>query len=267
MSSSVSPIADKRQLKKAEQHLKKHFDEAYYLIWRIGIETGLRITDITELRYDDIDIETRKVRVMENKGTRARQAKARLNVLNQVKEELLVYFQNNKRQLLDVYMAQPQDIISLIPAAWKSKVEKRIDDAVAQAAPRWRVAYLTKDTVRQLVARSQRWKGKDNGFVFSRSTLASNRARNQKGVISRQACWKVFSQLTDVLATIHKRVKVGCHSTRKSFARHLYFSSGKDISLLMSVIGHQSVTTTLRYIGVSDDEASSAQLQLHRYLH
>ena len=56
--STVQAISDKRILKKAEKYLKRHHDEVYWLIWRIGIETGLRITDITKLGYDNINFES-----------------------------------------------------------------------------------------------------------------------------------------------------------------------------------------------------------------
>lgn len=265
--SKVSPIVDKRDLKRAEAHLKKHFDEAYYLIWRIGVETGLRITDITELKYHDINFDSGKVRVMENKGTRARKTKAKMHVLKQVKQELLTFFQGSKRLLLKIHTTSATDILNVLPSTWKKPVASRLNEAEMRSAPRWREAYISPQTLRRLKKRQAHYQSIDGGWVFARRTFTSNRVRNQTGVISRQACWKVFSQLTSVLNRTKKTaLKIGCHSMRKSFARHLYLSSGKDICLLMEVIGHQSVATTLRYIGVKEDEACDAQLSLHRYL-
>lgn len=83
--STVQAISDKRVVKKAEKYLKRHHDEVYWLIWRIGIETGLRITDITKLSYDNINFESGEVTVIESKGTLARQARARHKVLKSVK--------------------------------------------------------------------------------------------------------------------------------------------------------------------------------------
>ena len=77
----VEPIADKHHVKAAARFIKDNFDPAYSLIWQIGIETGYRITDITELKYSDIDHDNCTIKVAENKGTRSNQARARLKVL------------------------------------------------------------------------------------------------------------------------------------------------------------------------------------------
>ena len=67
----VEPIADKQHIKKAARFIKDNFDPAYALIWQIGIETGYRITDITELKYSDLAIEAAvKLRLLFGKRLR-----------------------------------------------------------------------------------------------------------------------------------------------------------------------------------------------------
>lgn len=262
--SAVQVISDKRLLKKAERHIKHHHGDTYWLIWRIGIETGLRIGDLSRLKYENINFQTGEVTVIESKGTLARQARARHKVLKNVKNELLNHYKNNSTKLLSVYVCDYRNILSHVPRTWKKGIEHRLEDATKNAPVKKRVAYLRSDTLKALRKREQKWQGKDQGNVFSRATLCSNRAKNSKGVISRQACWQVFSSLSGYISELC-HYKLGCHSLRKIFARHLYQSNDKDIGLVASIIGHQSVTTTLRYIGISDEDTRRAQVRLFEH--
>ena len=45
---------------------------------------------------------------------------------------------------------------------------------------------------------------------------------------------------------------IGTHSMRKTFGYH-YYQKTKDIALLMDLFNHSSQSTTLRYIGISQD--------------
>ncbi|WP_104037032.1 tyrosine-type recombinase/integrase [Vibrio jasicida] len=262
--STVQAISDKRLVKKAEKYLKSHHDEVYWLIWRIGIETGLRITDITKLGYDNINFESGEVVVIESKGTLARQARARHKVLKSVKNELLNYYKRDHTKLLSVYVCDYRHITDLVPRCWKDSVQTRLEEATKSAPVKKRVAYLSPRTLTALKKRQRVWQGRDSGFIFSRATLGSNRAKRQRGVISRQACWRVFSCLSCCIDELRQH-KIGCHSLRKTFARHLYHSSDMDIGLVATIIGHQSVATTLRYIGISDEDTRRAQLRLFDY--
>lgn len=262
--STVQAISDKRVVKKAEKHLKRHHDEVYWLIWRIGIETGLRITDITNLSYENINFETGEVVVTESKGTLARQARARHKVLKSIKSELLDHYKRDHTKLLSVYVCDHRYIANLVPRSWKKDLQNRLEAATKTAPAKKRVAYLSPRTLIALKKRREQWQGKDSGLVFSRSTLMSNRAKRLQGVISRQSCWRVFSCLSLYIDELRQH-KIGCHSLRKIFARHLYHSTNMDIGLVATIIGHQSVSTTLRYIGISDEDTKQAQLRLFDY--
>ncbi len=263
--SYVEPIADKKHLKQCSRYIKQNFDSAYSLIWAIGIETGYRITDITQLKYSNIDFDTRSIKIAENKGSKASKARARLKVLEQVKNELIALYSDNNHKMMQVFITKPKDVYSLIPDSLKPLIDQRIDDAVSKAPLKYRTAKLSVSTIKQLRARQVKFNLIDNGDVFARSTLGSNRSRNTDGVITRQSCWKVFSKLTDFMATLGQKVKVACHSLRKIFARHLYTSSNNNIGLLMKVIGHSSSEMSLRYIGINDTEQLTAIDNMFNY--
>jgi len=263
--SYVEPITNKQHLKKCSNYIKQNFDNAYSLIWKVGIETGLRITDITQIKYSNIDFNNRTIKIAENKGSKASKARARLKVLEQVKNELIALYSNDNNKMMQVFITKAKDVYSMIPEQLKPLIDKRINEAMLKAPLKYRTAKLSPGTVKQLQARMSKYNLIDNGEVFARSTLASNRSRNTDGVITRQSCWKVFSKLTAFMATLGEKVKVACHSLRKIFARHLYTSSGNDIGLLMKVIGHSSPEMSLRYIGINDTEQLKAIDDMFNY--
>ncbi|HIO11945.1 MAG TPA: integrase [Methylococcales bacterium] len=262
----VEPIIDKNHIKKASRFIKDNFDGAYHLIWKLGTETGLRITDLCELEYSNFDYDNRTVKIAENKGTRANKARAKLKVLEQVKNELIALFSSDTNEMMKVFITKPKDIYSLIPDTLKPLIDVRIKDAEDKAPVKYRVAKIGLPTITKIQARQRKYSKIDNGQLFSRSTLSSNRARNIAGVISRQACYKVFSQLTEFMATLGTKVKIACHSLRKIFARHLYVSSGNNIGLLMKVLGHSSEQMSLKYIGINQDEELDAIDNMLNYM-
>ncbi|EJT7707126.1 tyrosine-type recombinase/integrase [Cronobacter sakazakii] len=251
--STVHPIPQS-QLNTAEKYLRDNHDPAFVLMFRIGIETGLRISDILSLRWDNLTGNT--ITVTEAKGTKARQARAARKVLESVKQQLIVHYGNDPQMMMRVFITSPGEIIPLIPSEWREDVAERIKAARDSAPAKVRTVTISKRTLDMLHRRKEKFQEIDGGDIFSRRTLrGSNRARNQNGTITRQSAWTVLSGLNEVLNTVKR---VACHSLRKVFARGLYFASQKDIGLLMTVIGHSSPAMSLRYIGISDDDENTA---------
>ena len=52
---------------------------------------------------------------------------------------------------------------------------------------------------------------------------------------------------------INPHLNVGTHTMRKTFAYH-HYKRFKDIAILQKIFNHSSPTTTLRYIGIEQDE-------------
>jgi integrase len=251
--SLVHPIPQ-GQIAQAENYLRDNHDPAFLLAFRVGIETGLRISDILSLRWEHISGNT--ITIAEAKGTKARQARAARKVLESVKQELIVHYGNDPQMMMRVFITKPTDIIPLIPDAWRAAVAKRIEIARDSAPAKFRTVTVSKRTADMLARRMERYSAIDDGNIFSRKSLKnSNRAKNQSGTLTRQTVWTVLSKLNDVLGTVKR---IACHSLRKVFARGLYYSSGKDIGLLMTVIGHSSPAMSLRYIGINDDDENNA---------
>ena len=263
----VEPITNKQHVLLAEQHIKANHDQAYWLLWRIGCETGFRVTDITEIRYEDVNFNTGVISIAENKGTKARKARARLKVLEIVKNELIALNSSDPSAMMKVFITPVKDIYQLVPDTLRPSVDSRIEKAQAAAPEKRRAAKVSKRTLEAIKARQEQYGVISDGNVFARATMrTSNRARNTNGVLTRQAVWAVLSKLTDYLGGLGKAVRIGCHSMRKTFARHLYEATGRDIALLMRTIGHSSPAMSLKYIGITTDEELTAQDKLFAYM-
>lgn len=47
--------------------------------------------------------------------------------------------------------------------------------------------------------------------------------------------------------------EIGCHTMRKTWGYHLYLDDPTNLALLMDMFGHSDQTTTLRYLGLTQD--------------
>lgn len=65
-------------------------------------------------------------------------------------------------------------------------------------------------------------------------------------------------------------IKASTHTLRKTFAYHQMLTSNNDprkLLLLQKILGHSSVAQTLDYIGITEEEISSAYKELNLGLH
>lgn len=74
------------------------------------------------------------------------------------------------------------------------------------------------------------------------------------GHISEKAVWKI---LNETAADAHIQKNIGTHSLRKTFGYHVWHNAPNKqeaLVLLMELFKHSSITDTLRYIGVMQEE-------------
>lgn len=72
--------------------------------------------------------------------------------------------------------------------------------------------------------------------------------------IRREQAYRIISQAAK---DVGHDGEVGCHTTRKTFAYHLYKQT-KDVALVQRFLGHTSPSVTLRYIGIDQDVMDEA---------
>lgn len=81
--------------------------------------------------------------------------------------------------------------------------------------------------------------------------------KSRKGInkpISETQAYRIMQEIAQEFNLKH----IGCHSTRKTFAYHLYLDNKKDIGLVQKALGHQSSATTLTYIGMDKERVNNA---------
>lgn len=70
----VQPIRSKEQIEDMKWALKRHCSERDYILFLIGINTGLRVGDLLKLKTSDV-IRRKIVKVSEGKTKKVRQEK------------------------------------------------------------------------------------------------------------------------------------------------------------------------------------------------
>ncbi len=167
--------ASKTQIDMMHAVLNSKFGQLYADIWKVGLNLSLRISDLLNLKYSDLNLEERSLKLVEAKT--GKQKLIRLNAT-----AILVI---SRRQ-----QEHPND----------------------------------------------RW-------LFQ---VHSNRAKDKP--ISRVSVSRVFKEAGDLVG-----LRINTHSMRKSRGMAMY-KDGVPIEKIAKVLNHSNTTSTLRYLGITQEE-------------
>lgn len=199
------------------------------LLFIIGINTGLRCSDLRELKFSDIiKNENNGFRdemiVLEKKTKNTRGKKAVLD--------------NNDIPVID----------SNGQAVTKSKPKNRhitINNAIRQAVK----LYLMANPSTSM-----------DDYLFR---SLSNNGKNTNKPISRQGIQNLLVKITQEL---NIDIRAGTHCLRKTFCYHM-ITQAKDrsraLEQLQKLLGHGSISNTMRYAGITNDEMRDAYNSLN----
>lgn len=95
------------------------------------------------------------------------------------------------------------------------------------------------------------------GEVDKDTPLFVSRVKNKDGSPKRMTTKMGSTALMAAFEEAGLNGKLGTHSMRKSYAQRLYSQTG-DIFLVQEMLGHKSVATTQKYLGVNYAEAREA---------
>lgn len=104
-------------------------------------------------------------------------------------------------------------------------------------------------------------------YVALRQTSGSDsgaplfRSQRQGGRLSRWQANRIVHRVFRA-AGVPATLAIGTHSMRKTFARSVYESTGRDLNLTRHILGHVHADTTLRYLSIDEDEARAAVLAI-----
>ena len=178
---TVQPIRDKNKIDEMKTELKKQGTRDY-LLFLLGINTGLRISDIIKLQV--------------------------LDVLNEDRT--------------------PKTHITITEKKTGKLKKFKINDSLSRE-----IIEYTKSM-------------EMNDYLFT----------SRKGInkpITRIQAYRILN-------TVAKKIgleEIGTHTLRKTFGYHFY-KRNKDIAMLQKLFNHSSPSTTLRYIGIEQDEIDEA---------
>jgi site-specific recombinase XerC len=112
-----------------------------------------------------------------------------------------------------------------------------------------------KDGLRLWLDDLQRWGCLDAGAPLFRSR---NRTRDGRPkAVSRVHVYRIQQLLYHALGMTGK---LGTHSMRKSFARHVYEKSGHNLLACQKALGHRDIATTVKYLDCLESEVYAAIL-------
>ena len=83
-------------------------------------------------------------------------------------------------------------------------------------------------------------------------------SRKNKGFLLRQQAYRIINNVANEVGI---KEKIGTHTLRKTFGYHAY-NNGYDITLIQKLFNHSSPSTTLRYIGITQEEIDDVYLSL-----
>lgn len=169
----VEPIRDKAVIENIVHYLKNN-SERNYIMFMMGIYTGLRIGDILRLKIKDV----------------------------------------TNKSILRIKM---------------QKVDKEIDIAINPELKK---------------ALDEYCKEKDPNDFLIKSKEGYNKA------IDKSQAYRIISGIGKEFNLEH----IGTHTLRKTFGYHYYYSTDKDIVAVQLALGHRESSTTLRYIGVLQND-------------
>jgi len=180
----VQPIRDIKKIKAIKGNLKKR-NARDFLLFTLGINTGLRISDILKLKVDDV----------KDQG-------------GNIKEYLDLNEKKTKKQRL-IY----------------------INDEVRNA-----LEYFFEKT---------------GVYDLDRYLFISDKTKINKP-ISRIRAWQLLQSWCKEVGI---EGRIGTHTLRKT-AGYQMRMAGVAIELIQEVLGHQSISMTKKYLGITDDEVT-----------
>ncbi len=167
--------ATKTEIEMVHTLLRNKFGELYADVWKVGVNLSLRISDLLQLKYGDLNLEERSLKLVE-----AKTGKLKLIRLN---PSVIAVVEKRRQQY-------PSDV-------WLFQVH-------------------------------------------------CHRAKDKP--ISRVSVSRVFKEAGELLG-----LRINTHSMRKSRGMAMY-KDGVPIEKIAKVLNHSNTSSTLRYLGITQEE-------------
>jgi site-specific recombinase XerD len=180
----VQPIRDIKKIRAIKGNLKKR-NPRDFLLFTLGINTGLRISDILKLKVEDVKDQAGDIKEYLDLNEK------------KTKKQRLIYINNEVRNALEYFFEKTgiYDLDKYLFISDKTKINKPI---------------------------------------------------------SRIRAWQLIQSWCKEVGI---EGRIGTHTLRKT-AGYQMRMAGVAIELIQEVLGHQSISMTKRYLGITDDEVT-----------
>ncbi|MBA7541668.1 Tyrosine recombinase XerC [subsurface metagenome] len=181
---TVQPIRDLKKIRAIKGNLRKR-NPRDFLLFTLGINTGLRISDILRLKVEDVKDQAGEIKEYLDLNEK------------KTKKQRLIYLNNEVRNALEYYF------------------------------------------------------DKTGIYDLERYLFISDKTKINKP-ISRIRAWQLIQIWCREVGI---KGRIGTHTIRKTAGYQMRIA-GVAIELIQEVLGHQSISMTKRYLGITDDEVT-----------
>jgi len=181
---TVQPIRDLKKIRAIKGNLRKR-NPRDFLLFTLGINTGLRISDILRLKVEDVKDQAGEIKEYLDLNEK------------KTKKQRLIYINSEVRNALEYYF------------------------------------------------------DKTGIYHLDRYLFISDKTKINKP-ISRIRAWQLIQAWCREVGI---KGRIGTHTIRKTAGYQMRIA-GVAIELIQEVLGHQSISMTKRYLGITDDEVT-----------
>ncbi|MBA7642311.1 Tyrosine recombinase XerD [subsurface metagenome] len=181
---TVQPIRDLKKIRAIKGNLRKR-NPRDFLLFTLGINTGLRISDILRLKVEDVKDQAGEIKEYLDLNEK------------KTKKQRLIYINSEVRNALEYYF------------------------------------------------------DKTGIYHLDRYLFISDKTKINKP-ISRIRAWQLIQIWCREVGI---KGRIGTHTIRKTAGYQMRIA-GVAIELIQEVLGHQSISMTKRYLGITDDEVT-----------
>lgn len=183
----------------------------YMLLWfDISIATGYRVADVCGLKFSEVNYRKGSISILQGKEFNIARTMTARRVLSEIKQEKMSAASNARdyKAYHDLSMMTCEQFAGV-------EASKRIDLCLAKLVHSESERLLPLDILDRIVA--LRRINQNDDFIFSRSLLNSNRAKNKQGHITRQSIWRRMRTVSDWYAEAYDpSLKLSAISARKA---------------------------------------------------
>jgi integrase len=254
-SRTMHPVYDRNEQIKLRERIQQTQPDWILLWWDISVVTGWRTSDVCNLRYSCVNWDTGQATIVVAKQTKAAEARATRKGIEQVRQQ-----RKDAARIAGDHIAYMHwDSISCDElAADMTEAEQAIVfDLVARAEVKHDTKQLPPGIIKRLRERMER-NLIDDGLVFSRSQIESNRCARLEGSVSRQTIWKkLHNVMRWFTRVINTKLRLSAYSSRKIAAFNIMSAGGEQGLLVASeMLGHSNPSITRTYLQLGSKAAA-----------